>query len=119
MVRQTSIDAYNAIKNNGLLSHRRWQVYDILFRLGPLTGREVFNKIENGFTTHTAARLTELRNLGCISEIGRRICSVTGMEVILWDVTDRLPLKLEKPKRHKCPYCDGRGYFEETQTKMF
>lgn len=99
MIRETSLDAYAAIKASGLLSKRHWQVYETLFNNGPLTGREVFNKIDSeGFTTHTAARLTELRNMGCIKEVGTKVCSITGMRVIEWAVTDELPKKFEKKK---------------------
>lgn len=119
MVRQTSIEAYNKIKENGLLAKRTWEVYDTLFNFGPLTGREVFDRLgKKGFTTHTASRLSELRDRCAITEVGKKVCSVTGMKVILWDVTDRVPVKLDKHKT-KCKACDGRGFLVETQTKFF
>lgn len=106
MIRNTSVDAYITIKNNGLLSAKRWIVYHILFEHGPLTGMEV------------RARLNELRALSVAEEQGVRVCSVTGMRVILWDVTQRLPVKFDTPNRHKCKSCGGKGYIETTQGKL-
>lgn len=122
-MRRTSIDAYNKIKENGLLSRRRLEVYEVLFYNGPLTSGEAFqllNKlspIRN--LTQSRARFTELCQMGVIYEVRTRVCRVTGMNVIEWDVTDRLPIKLEKPKRVKCKHCSGKGYFETTQTRLF
>ena len=41
VVRSTSADAYRKIRDEGLLSERRWQVYDALFAHGPCTGMEL------------------------------------------------------------------------------
>lgn len=104
MVRQTSIDSYNAIKENGLLSRRRWQFYDILFKYGPLTGGEAFQylKQHHGIAmptnSNTTTRLGELRNLGVAVELGTKKCPVTGQNVILWDVTPGLPREYIRPR---------------------
>jgi len=108
--RQTSITAYHQIKSEGLLGRHAFQVYQVLFKHGPLTGRETFQRIGHGFTTHTGARLTELRDAGVVSEVGHKICSVTGRRVILWDVTSKLPKKKIKKKKEICQHCNGTGY---------
>lgn len=125
MTRQTSIEAYNVIKENGLLSKRRWEVYDVLFHNGPLTAGEI-GKHMSGYRSAVStadrnihARLSELKKFGVVFEVRERICSITGMTVIECDVTDRLPIKLEKPKRIKCKTCNGKGYLESAQTKLF
>lgn len=111
MVRQTSIDAYNTIKENGFLSRARWLVYDALYKNGPLTRSEVDSVLTMGcYKSHVSARLCELRDMGVVSEIGERQCSVSGQNVILWDVTSKLPIKLKKQKKVKCMFCDGKGY---------
>lgn len=123
MTRQTSIEAYHTIKENGLLSERRWQVYDLVFRHGPLTGNQLIQLARKEYPMlNTGAfniRLSELRKMGVVEEIRTVVCPVTGHNVIEWDVTDRLPLKLENPKRIKCRHCDGKGYLETTQTRLF
>lgn len=125
MTRQTSIEAYTTIRDSGLLSQRRWEIYDIVFRFGPMTANEAFAKLykdnlgPHNAASNSAARFSELRDRGVIYEVQTRICKITGMTVIEWDVTDRLPLKLDKPKRHTCQNCKGKGYIEETQIKLF
>lgn len=122
MIRQTSVDAYNMIKENGLLSQRRFEVYDVLFNHGPLTQGETCDKITPGWKRSNQSytpRFAELKKLGVIIEIGERECSITGRKALSWDVTDKLPLKFEKPTRHKCNMCDGKGYIEEAQAKLF
>ena len=100
--RQTSIDCYNQIKQEGLLSKRRLQVFESVFNNAPCTASEVFN--EKNFKTNQSGRFTELRDLGVIYEKGERLCRVTGRNVIEWDLTDRLPVNIKKSnktKKHK------------------
>lgn len=96
MTRQTSIAAYRSIKENGLLSKRRWEVYDYLFVNGPCTAlrvwREVAPKSANGGIT---TRFSELKRMGVVQEVGETK-DATGMRAILWDVTARLPIPLQK-----------------------
>ena len=116
-VRSTSLEAYNMIKENGLLSKRKWEVYDILFRLGPLTAHEVVGvareNYPNANQTSFNARLSELVNLGCIEVVGEKINVTSGALNFLWDVNGRLPVKFEKPKKLKCKHCNGKGHFLE------
>lgn len=98
-MRQTSLEAYTYIKDTGVLSSRRFQIYEILFTHGPLTSNEIFQRLDgtseiNNPNVHS--RLNELREYGCVYEVGTKICTVTEMTVILWDVTDKLPKKLSK-----------------------
>ena len=101
-IRQTSIDCYNEIKEEGLLSKRRLQVYESIYNSAPCTASEVFK--EKNLKTNQSGRFTELRDLGVIYEKGERICSITGRNVIEWDLTDRLPItvkNLNKTKKQK------------------
>lgn len=100
VARGTSIRTYQEIRDRGLLSEKRLQIYSILFEKGPLTYNEIF-KILQGYSpiasANIGARLNEMREMGCVVECGERICSVTGMNVILWDVTEKLPKDYQKP----------------------
>lgn len=97
MTRNTSIEAYHKIKDEGLLTEARFSVYDILFERGPMTAGELFQWSQRRHEGHTVvkgsicARLTELRELGVAAEIGKRQCGLTGHTAIVWDVTERLP----------------------------
>lgn len=123
-VRETSIEAFRTIEENGLLSKRRLQVYKLLFDHGPATGAQVARAYNAAFGRTSASetirnRITELRDMGCVKEVGIVLDEQTGMKVTLWDVTRNLPTKFEKSKRHKCPTCKGKGFLEEQQAKFF
>ena len=98
-MRQTSIDCFNQIKEEGLLSKRRLQVYESIYNSAPCTASEVFK--EKNLKTNQSGRFTELRDLGVIYEKGERTCSITGKNVIEWDLTDRLPVNIKNPNKTK------------------
>lgn len=88
-VRQTSASVYHKINAQGLLSKMRLSVYNALYQHGPATAQEIFRHLR--CDTNQSGRFTELRDLGVIREVRVRPCSVTGHEVIEWDVTANLP----------------------------
>ena len=106
--RQTSIDCYNEIKNSDLLAKRRFETFEAIFKSAPCTRQEALEHTNplNALSL-SAARFTELRRLGVIYEVRTRECSITGRNVIEWDLTDRLPInikksnKLNKSKKHR------------------
>lgn len=115
--RDTSIEAYNKIREGGLLPARRWEAYDILYRHGPLTANEMMfiAKEEDAGRTHQylesiGRRLSELRDQGAIREIGSRVCSQTGMRCLLWDVTSKIPDPLPKKKASKQIIAEQASY---------
>lgn len=104
-VRQTSIDVYNEIRESGVLSEKRWEVYDALYRHGPHTSNEIWNIIKNetgqdmNFNSNSAARMTELREMGCIEELEVRECSITGKNVTVWQTTNNMPIKYDRKEK--------------------
>lgn len=95
MIRETSKKSYREIKENGLLSRRRFQVYKTVYKYGPMTGGEIFERLKIGrANSNISARLNELRKMGVVKEVGNKICESTSMTVILWDATSNLPSKL-------------------------
>jgi hypothetical protein len=95
--RQTSIDCYNQIKAQGLLSKRRFEVYEKLLTIAPYTASELQKSMDyNNGGRDCMKRLSELRDLGTIYEKRERKCNVTGKIVIEWDLTDKLPIKPAK-----------------------
>lgn len=105
MIRQTSTDAYNKIKTEGLLTKKRFQIYDLLYVHGPATAGELFDLCRQQDSGHTVvkgsvcARLTELRDQGVVYEAGIGEWSGTGHKSILWDVTANLPHELTKKQK--------------------
>ena len=100
--RQTSIDCYNQIKSNGLLSKRRLEVYEALLSSAPCTSSEAIRNAKTTFGVFgVSSRFTELRDLGVIYEKGEKQCSITGRNVIEWDLTDRLPVNIKNTNKTK------------------
>lgn len=125
MTRDTSIETYCKIKDSGLLSKRRFEVYSLLYEWGPLTGSQIVKRYHNTykFLLHSGSivtRISELRDRKVVKEVSIVVCPVTGNNVILWDVTGRLPEEPpKKKKRVKCEHCNGEGYVECTKTKGY
>lgn len=87
MARSTSTQVYKDLVTSGTLSRARAKVYDWLYRHGPATCNEVAVGIGERRHGSTSGRLTELRDLGVVKEDGTRVCTVSGKDIILWDVT--------------------------------
>lgn len=101
MTRQTSIEVYHQIEAEGLLSRLRLDVYRALFHEGPMTQMETCRLLQKTTLPYTLdhsilPRFAELKRAGVITETEERTCSVTGRNVLTWDVTNNLPKKLEK-----------------------
>lgn len=97
-MRKTSIDVYHKIKENGLLSKMRWEVYDCLYQHGPLSQNETSYKLRGRLDWGINPRFSELEKMGAIEAVGERSDRYTNNNVLIWDVTDSIPIKLEKNK---------------------
>lgn len=96
MTRTTSIEAYNQIKDEGLLGTLQFAVYEKLFRYGPLTQGELWSQHFPDFQRHDIGpRVAELHKFGVVVSVGRRKCGVSGRTCMVWDVSDALPIKPE------------------------
>jgi uncharacterized protein YwgA len=101
MIRDTSIEVYHEIEANGLLSKKRLEVYKILYESGPLTGAQVSRMHGNIYGANTVSetvrnRITELFDMGVVQEVSKGPCPITEREVIFWDVTKNLPVKVKR-----------------------
>lgn len=101
--RQTSIEAYRQITDEGLLTDMGLKVYAALFNHGPATANElraaaaaVAADDKSSLDKSLHKRLPELRDRGVARETGRRVCKISGRTCIEWDVTDGLPAKPPK-----------------------
>jgi hypothetical protein len=75
--RQTSIDCYRQIQAQGLLSKRRFEVYEKLLAIAPCTASELQKSMDyNNGGRDCMKRLSELRDLGAIYEKIARKCNV-------------------------------------------
>ena len=101
-IRQTSIECFNKIKQEGLLSKRRLEVYEALYTSAPCTSSEAIRNAKTTFGVFgVSSRFTELRDLGVIYEKGEKQCTITGRNVIEWDLTDKLPVNFKNKNKTK------------------
>jgi len=108
MIRETTYDAYEYIKANGLLGARQWEVYHWLTKHGPCTANELYDFMDESGTAqvnnNTATRLGELRDRGVVTEVDERKCTITDRRCIVWQCTSQLPKAIERnkiPKREQ------------------
>jgi hypothetical protein len=100
--RKTSIECFNKIKQEGLLSKRRFEVYEALYTSAPCTSSEAIRNAKTTFGVFgVSSRFTELRDSGVIYEKGEKQCTITGRNVIEWDLTDRLPVNFKNNNKTK------------------
>jgi hypothetical protein len=95
-VRDTSIEAFRTIRDNGLLSKRRMQVYEYLFKHGPCDARSMAEALakEHGVKVDSfQPRIAELIRVGVVSKVGEVSNPKTGHTVEVFDVTSALPVK--------------------------
>lgn len=116
MTRTTSIATYDQIIREGLLGKLQLEVYGLLFVHGPMTANELMRvaKEDRAILNHQrleslGRRLSELRNNGTVIEKGTKICSVSKRKCIIWEATNKLPVRTVKLKKIKCEYCKGTG----------
>jgi plasmid maintenance system antidote protein VapI len=102
MIQQTSVEAYRKITENGLLSRRRLQVYEEIFKFQPISiNKLIMNLSRPGLNTGSiTGRISELQRLGVIEAWGTEIAP-TGHEVILWKTTGSLPGKIPQKKTRR------------------
>lgn len=111
LMRPEQVDAYRAIKENGLLSELRMRVYEIIYAhqttgTGVTSGEiDRIMSTDAGIWTRSASpRLSELVRLGVIEELPqRRICRRTGMTVIAYQTTPCLPNNNTLLKKQRQP----------------
>tara|TARA_R110002126_G_scaffold13983_1_gene59503 strand:+ start:213 stop:680 length:468 start_codon:yes stop_codon:yes gene_type:complete len=99
---RTSLEIYHKIKD-GLLPKRRFQVYDIIYKHGPLTLNQILtiaqreSRVLN--TGAYSGRISELVEHGVIEDVGTTECPVSGNSAILWEATDKLPMPLKRKEK--------------------
>lgn len=101
MIRETSLEAFREVQSSDVIGDMQRKVYCYLYVNGPLTANEIAYNLAlktKSQQKNIPTRLGELRDRGVVKEVGKKCCSITGMNVILWDVTANAP-KSEVPKK--------------------
>ena len=106
MTRQTSVEAYTAIRDSKTLGERTWQTYATLYERGPMTQAEAWKSIPGDLPQRSITpRFAQLLRRGFIryltDEHGqpvKRKCAVSGRRCMVWDVTSQAsPSTAEQP----------------------
>jgi len=85
-IRQTSLEAYKAIKPK--LGARQKEVFDVLDEAAkPLTDKELSEILDRPINTVTPRR-NELVKKGLIVEAEKRLCTITGSKAIAWKINN-------------------------------
>jgi len=86
-MRETSIEAYKAIRSNGVLGERQLEALALLAVHGPITALDL-NTIATakGYTMGLWKRLSELKRLGYVREQGTKVDVISGRRSIVWEV---------------------------------
>ena len=99
MTRDTSIEAYQAIKNSGLLGEIQFTVYDFVHHNGPVTAKKAIRYFDDN-NSSIVPRFAELEDMGLITTDGTELCEETNRPNQLWITTGNLPnKKVKKPTR--------------------
>lgn len=97
MTRETSVDVYNQIKDEGLLGNLQMSVYTALRGKEPMTQGECAAWLFPSFQRHDIApRFAELKRFGVLKECGKRPCRVTGRVCYVWQLTESVAMKPSK-----------------------
>jgi hypothetical protein len=101
MMRKTSIEAYKAIVEEGIVPEAAAAAYRALHNRGPMTQNELKREIRHAgyyaVNSETARkRISELSAMDVVEIVGKRACTVTGRTCYLWDVTGKMPVRVER-----------------------
>ncbi len=84
-MRSTSIESYRDLVGSGRIGKLQQDVYNVVFNDGPGTAKELARVSGiDGFWK----RLSELRRVGVVEEMGKRTCSITGKKAIVWKTSE-------------------------------
>ena len=127
MIRNTSVLAYNQIKEEGLLSKMRFYVYDLIFQHGPVNISQLIKISEGGGsgiinTGSISGRISELVDRGVIEEDYTGKCPLTGRQTIFWRITNSLPIELAptiERKREFWILLDNTLWFSAGDNRIF
>lgn len=86
-MQQTSLDAFDQLKQEGSLSKRQEEVYIAITELHGATNTEISTYLQIPINTVTP-RTNELVKLGLVKAIADRLCRVTGRRALVWGVDE-------------------------------
>lgn len=105
MAEETSIKAFNEVRQNGVLTNLRLRVYEVVCSFGPLTATEMYTHLYSGKIINSgvfSTRLSELEAMKMIQSSDTRICTITQKTAKVWKATgNTIPVPIKKKKTKK------------------
>lgn len=99
-LRTNSLEAYEAVKKNGVLNKSCFEVYEAIAQLGGASteqaGRRVLEKVggERKANPNIHPRILDLEEMGMVKDSGRFCINPSGQRAAIWEITDRvIPLE--------------------------
>jgi len=84
MIRQTSLESFRKLKEEGTLSKHQLIVLNAFREYGRATDREITNLLGINDPNVVRPRRNELVSLGFLEEDGKDFCMITGRKAIVW-----------------------------------
>jgi len=85
-MRQTSLQAYQELKDSGKLGERQLLVYEAIKRLKCATDTEITKFMGFSDPNRIRPRRNELVRFGLVEEKERRNCNITNRKAIVWGI---------------------------------
>ncbi len=106
MIKNTTLETFKQIQEEGLLSEKRLRVYEIIYEYGALTGAQISEIYQTKYPSaqHSETirnRITELIQMNVVKEAGMIVCDKTKRTVNTYLCTNELPAKIQKKTNKK------------------
>ena len=116
MVKETSIEAYKALLENGKLGIAQEKVLTYLLG-GKADDKEIMMNTQLSLSS-VCGRRNELMEMGFVEDAGTKIGEL-GMRVHIWAIIPLSRVKpIKKPLLITCPHCGGRGKITHPKLKL-
>ena len=120
-IRDTSLEAYEYIKEKGILGKRQEQVLKAISQKPFSTNKQISEEFKIPINVVTP-RMNELVDLGIVEDLGK-VKQMNGRKAHVWKVKEKPNIKtiLKLKKRVKmirCPMCKGEGKIRTGQTTL-
>ena len=120
-VRETSLESFYWLKEEGILGERQMQIYRAIVDNPEVSDRELCGICSLPINSVTPRR-NELEELGLIESAGVKINS-NGRSCHSWIATEYIKEQVRERKvlsknKITCPYCQGKGWINNGQLRL-
>jgi len=123
MIKHTSLEAYRKVKESGILSKQREQVFEWFCEFAPCTINELINRVGDRHKplfrepNHINKIPCQLQKHKVIEPYTSRNCRVTGNLSEVWRLTGNDPVKIKRKKPYRTVLMDTMQKLMEINDK--